>query len=221
MSSDPLLRRVEDYYTEKVRRHGPTPSGVDWNGAQSQELRFEQLLGILPPPPGEFSIMDYGCGYGALLGWMSGRLGGFRYTGYDVSAAMVDQAREAYGSAGTFTDDLAEVEPADFTVASGIFNVKLDVSEAEWTEHVHATIEQMVTLSARGIAFNALTAHADPERKRADLYYADPAELLDRCLRLYSRDVELRHNYELYEFTLLVSLGRRPPAKVTTKESPA
>ena len=39
---------------------------------------------------------------------------------------------------------------------------------------------------------------------RPDLYYADPCELFDRCKRRYSRNVALLHDYDLYEFTILV-----------------
>jgi Methyltransferase domain len=217
VASDSVVSAVEGYYAEKVRRHGATPSGVDWNGAEGQNLRFEQLMAILPAAGDAFSLIDYGCGYGALLDWMDGRGAEFRYTGYDVSSAMIEQARSAHSARGSFTSDAADLVPADYTVASGIFNVKLDASEARWERHVNETIDEMVRLSARGIAFNALTSHADADRKRTDLYYADPAELLDRCLRLYSRDVELRHNYELYEFTLLVWLDGRPPAATTRR----
>ena len=36
----PILQRVAQYYAEKLVRHGTTPRGVDWNGAESQQLRF-------------------------------------------------------------------------------------------------------------------------------------------------------------------------------------
>ncbi|MGH6609130.1 MAG: class I SAM-dependent methyltransferase, partial [Burkholderiaceae bacterium] len=56
----------------------------------------------------------------------------------------------------------------------------------------------------RGFAFNSLTVYSDPDKKRADLYYADPCALFDRCKRLYSRNVALLHDYDLYDFTILV-----------------
>lgn len=214
MKTDPLLAAIDGYYTEKVKSHGPTPFGVDWNGVAGQELRFEQLLDVIAPGAEGFSINDYGCGYGALLEPLSRRHREFSYTGYDLSEAMIDEARRRYAAASraSFTTEVSDLLPADFTVASGIFNVKLDVALDRWARHVHEIIAQMVRLSKCGIAFNALTGHADADRRRADLHYADPAELLDHCLSKYSRDVELRHNYELYEFTILVWLDRRPPA---------
>jgi hypothetical protein len=39
---------------------------------------------------------------------------------------------------------------------------------------------------------------------RNHLFYADPCEFFDLCKRRYSRNVALAHDYDLYEFTLLV-----------------
>jgi SAM-dependent methyltransferase len=207
------IEGVVRYYSQKLEEHGPTPAGVDWNSDRSQTIRFEQLLRILDGRD-EFSINDYGCGYGALVDHLvrDGRT--FRYAGYDASTAMVAAARRR--SAGepraSFTDDLAELRPADFTLASGVFNVKLETPADEWRRYVLEMIDEIARLSLVGIAFNALTSHTDPGHRRSDLYYADPAELLDHCLRSYSRDVVLLHDYELYEFTILVRLDGRPPA---------
>ncbi len=52
--------------------------------------------------------------------------------------------------------------------------------------------------------FNCLTSYSDPEKKRDELYYADPCALFDMCKRRYSRQVALLHDYGLYEFTILV-----------------
>ena len=43
MSSDLLRGQARDYYEGKLRTHGATPAGVDWNSQESQELRFALL----------------------------------------------------------------------------------------------------------------------------------------------------------------------------------
>lgn len=215
MTRGPLVDAVARYYTERVQEHGATPRGVDWNGPRSQELRFEQLLAALPDGDGVLSVLDYGCGYGGLLDSLTRVRERFRYQGYDVSASMVDEARERYGAEerASFTTRIEDLEPAEVTIASGIFNVKLNAPDDEWRQYVYGTIAQMARLTTRRLAFNALTSHADRDRTSSHLHYADPAELLDHCLRTYSRDVSLRHDYELYEFTLIVAVDGRPPAR--------
>ena len=39
---------------------------------------------------------------------------------------------------------------------------------------------------------------------RADLFYGDPTFFFDHCKRKYSRNVALLHDYDLYEFTIIV-----------------
>src|SRR5258707_10030322 len=70
--TDRLLSNVEQYYTAKLAEHGPRARGVDWSSESSQLLRFEKLLEVcdLSVP---FSLIDYGCGYGALLPFLRER----------------------------------------------------------------------------------------------------------------------------------------------------
>ena len=46
MSHNKILTDINEYYSQKLREHGTTPKGVDWNGIESQELRFKTLLNI-------------------------------------------------------------------------------------------------------------------------------------------------------------------------------
>lgn len=205
MAFETLLASVERYYTGKLRDHGATARGVDWNSAESQALRFERLLEVCPAGA-FFSINDVGCGYGALADYLMDRGSAFEYRGYDISAAMVEEARRRHAGSALcrFTNVESELRRADYSVASGIFNVKLDATDAEWRRYVEATIARLADLSARGFAFNMLTRHGDPERREARLFYADPAEMFDWCRTRISRRVALLHDYPLFEFTILV-----------------
>jgi SAM-dependent methyltransferase len=206
MHSD-ILATVKTYYAGKVRKHGPTPRGVDWNSPEAQRTRFAQFVRLIDGS-GSFSINDYGCGYGALVSYLREIGCSFSYCGFDVAWEMVARAQEHVRNdeGCTFVVDRALLAPADYTVASGIFNVKLDVEQEEWTAYVLRTIAELAELSRAGFAFNALTAYADEKYKREELYYADPRFLFDHCMRNYSRQVALLHDYGLYDFTILVRL---------------
>jgi SAM-dependent methyltransferase len=200
-----FVTSVVDYYTGRFIEFGATARGVDWNGAESQELRFAQLLKIRLRE-GTFSLNDYGCGYGALAGYLIGRTRDFRYTGFDLSAPMLEEARRLFRDEPgvRFVRTEGELPIGDYTVASGLFNVRLDTGTATWTCYVFDTLDRLWELSALGMAFNVLTSYSDPDRMRPDLYYADPLLFFDRCKRRYSKQVALLHDYGLYEFTLLV-----------------
>ncbi|VVE84724.1 class I SAM-dependent methyltransferase [Pandoraea sputorum] len=202
-----LLEEVATYYSGKLAEHGETPRGVDWNSEAGQTARFTQLVKLLPPQD-DFLIQDIGCGYGALYEFLSTRYDTFAYRGIDVSEAMLRSARARLGTAKNieFKATLDKGDFADFSVASGIFNVKLNRSDEEWRDYVEQTLERMAETSRKGFAFNCLTSYSDAEYMRADLFYADPCRLFDFCKRKFSRNVALLHDYELYEFTILVKI---------------
>ena len=58
--------------------------------------------------------------------------------------------------------------------------------------------------SNKGFAFNCLTSYSDRDKMRNDLYYADPSFLFDYCKKKYSKNVAILHDYDLYEFTVLI-----------------
>lgn len=197
-----ILADVDAYYTDKVKTHGATPRGVDWNSVESQHLRFQQLSGLLPASG--FSVCDYGCGYGSYFDHLAKDRNDFRYVGVDVSAEMVRHARELHAGVANATFECAQVPAqADHVVASGIFNVRQQAGDAEWLDYILGTIDAMAAASRKGFAFNCLTSYSDADRMREDLYYADPKRLFDHCMRI-SRHVTLLHGYGLYEFTILV-----------------
>jgi SAM-dependent methyltransferase len=172
---------------------------------ESQELRFA-LLANLWRDEADASILDYGCGYGALADYLRARGHRGAYTGYDVSEAMATAAHARMASlrACQVTARREELQPADFAVASGVFNVKQDADEDAWRAYIWETVADLAELGTRGFAFNALTSYSDLDKRRPDLYYADPLEAFDRCKRAYSRFVTLLHDYPLYEFTIIV-----------------
>lgn len=201
-----LLRDVERYYTGRLREHGATAKGVDWNSEESQRLRFKQLARLWErDPQGEdMSVIDFGCGYGALFEYLHDCGGAFVYQGFDISEAMIREASTRARGRSMFTTNVAELKRADYVVASGVFNVKLNADANTWDEYMTRTIEKLASLATRGFAFNALTSYSDPEKRRDDLYYADPLHWFDHCKRQHSRFVTLLHDYPLYEFTILV-----------------
>jgi SAM-dependent methyltransferase len=198
-----FLKQAAQYYADKVTTHGPTPAGVDWNSEDSQLLRFDRLLQICEANTG-FSLNDFGCGYGALLGYLHANGWSTEYRGFDISAEMLVAARGQFGGVAnaSFFADLAALRQADYTVASGIFNVKQDADPGEWTNYIVDQLHAIDRLSARGFAFNMLTSYSDSERMRPSLYYGDPRYFFDFCKRTFSRHVYLLHDYGLYEFTI-------------------
>lgn len=207
MSTDiPNFQQAKDYFEERLNAHGATARGVDWNSETAQEMRFSQLAKICSPSQ-PFSLLDYGCGYGALAGYLLRQgLPMQAYVGYDVLESMVLKARETYAQAAQarFTARLEDLSPVDYSIASGIFNLKLEVPAQDWTQYVLSELHKMDRLSQKGFSVNFLTSYSDPGYMRPHLYYADPCFFFDYCKTQFSRNVALLHDYEVYDFTILV-----------------
>ena len=201
-----LLFEVSNYYSERIIQYGSSPLGVDWNGEESQKLRFKQLVKVITETEDYFSINDLGCGYGALWDYLSETYNSFNYQGIDISSKMVEAAikRVPISNDVRFLNSCKPDRIADFSIASGIFNVKLSKSDEEWKYYLFNTIETLNECSSLGFSFNCLTSYSDKEKMRNDLYYGDPCEFFDLCKRKYSKEVSLLHDYGLFEFTILV-----------------
>ncbi|MBU0720403.1 class I SAM-dependent methyltransferase [bacterium] len=201
-----IYQDVNTYYSNKVNKFGATPKGVDWNGAESQILRFTQLLKIIDH--NEFSLTDIGCGYGRLYEYMDEKYDSFEYYGYDISEDMIQKAKETYtgNTNKTFLhiSSVNDIKISDYLVASGIFNVKMNYSDTQWLDYILETLDVLNSKCLHGFSFNILTSYSDKEYMKDTLYYADPLFLFDYCKKHFSQNVALLHDYDLYEFTILV-----------------
>jgi hypothetical protein len=205
MNFEKILENVENYFNEKIIKYGVTPRGVDWNSSEAQNIRFTQLIKICDRAK-SFSINHYGCGYGALVNFLTDKGYVFRYRGFDISEQMIAKAKELHRGMDCceFTANEQSLIAADYTVASGIFNVKLDMDQQEWQEYVLYILNKIAKVSIKGFAFNMLTKYSDLDRMRPDLYYADPCFFFDYCKSRFSKNVALLHDYDLYDFTIHV-----------------
>jgi SAM-dependent methyltransferase len=205
MSKVPNLDQVKSYFDRRIHEHGASPRGSDWNSETSQNARFDQLLKVVEDDK-PFSILDYGCGYGALADYLAEKGFDADYHGFDILESAIDIAWKAHAgkSRRTFFVNKSVLSVCDYTVASGIFNFRGEQSFDAWTEYTIGVLAEFNALSRRGFASNFLTKYSDADKMRTDLYYADPLYLFDYCKRNFSKNVALLHDYRLYDFTLIV-----------------
>ena len=163
------------------------------------------MLNLVGETEVDFSILDYGCGYGSMYDYMQTRWSRFQYTGFDISETMIAKALEIHGDDdAVWLADEQELHEFDYVVASGIFNVRLEHSDEEWLQYILQTMHWMHEHSRRGFACNMLTSFSEEPFRRGHLYYANPMELFAYCKTNFSRNVALLHDYDLYDFALIV-----------------
>ncbi|MCJ7433322.1 MAG: class I SAM-dependent methyltransferase [Anaerolineales bacterium] len=205
MPNTPNLDPVKSYFGKRIEEFGASPRGVDWNSDASQNVRFDQLFKVIEGDQ-QFSILDYGCGYGALADYLVEKGFDADYYGYDIVESAIELARKLHigKPRHTFVAASMELTVCDYTVASGIFNVRGEQSFEDWTNYVISVLHHFNSLSRMGFASNFLTKYSDANKMRADLYYADPLYLFDYCKRNFSKNIALLHDYHIYDFTIIV-----------------
>lgn len=199
------LGQIQAYFAEKLKLFGATPAGVDYNSPEAQEIRFRQLIKIIDTRQ-PYRLLDYGSGFGSLYDFLRRQGHVLDYTGYDLVPEMVAAGRELHFGdlACRFTTQVTEIPPVDYALSCGTFNLKLELPAAEWTSLVLEALREMDACARRGFSFNLLTKYSEPEKMRPHLYYGDPLFFFDYCKRNFSKNVALLHDYQLYDFTILV-----------------
>lgn len=207
MKIEETQKKLNEYFSEKLDHFGATSKGVDYNGPEAQERRFEQLVKVIDSSR-PFSVIDYGSGYGAMFDFLHKKGWQFEYYGIDLIEKMVTAGRDTHQRFPNahFTTDEHEVPVVEYLLAGAIFNIKLETSYEDWQAFTVKTLQRMNELCTKGFSFNMLTSYSDANRmaQRPDLFYADPLFFFDLCKRNFSRNVALLHDYGLYDFTILV-----------------
>ncbi|TXH33596.1 MAG: class I SAM-dependent methyltransferase [Rhodospirillaceae bacterium] len=196
---------VAAYYDGKLREFGATSKGVDWRDESSHILRHRQFLYLLGDDF-EASVCDLGCGYGHFLTFLRAHGYRGRYIGCDISAQMLEVAKQQHVADRNHEWVLASRPQSanDYLIASGIFNVRRGAELEDWERYIFDTIDVMFSACMKGIAFNILSTVSDVAFRRDDLYYADPIKLFERCASRYGRHIALLQDTQLYEFTLVI-----------------
>jgi cyclopropane fatty-acyl-phospholipid synthase-like methyltransferase len=199
------LAGVEALYTANLAEHGTSSASVGWPDAEAQRLRFDKLAYVIDVAT-PITVNDWGCGYGAMFRYLDERFSLAGYTGYDISAEMLDAARTFVADPrATWVQGSEVTETADYSFVSGTFNVRMEAGDAAWQRYIEETLRRLAQRSRRGFAFNLLTTYVD--WRKDDLFYADPAHFFTFCRENISRYVTLLHDYPLYEWTIAVRLA--------------
>lgn len=154
-----------------------------------------------------FSLDDIGCGWGALRGFISKRHRGKKvdYLGIDLSPDMISHANATWKNRRATNFFVGSTSPrtADYAVASGLFNVRIDEPIELWEEFVAKTLRSMAQTTRVGFAANFLATLPEGIAGAAQLYRTPADPWLRFCERELGMRVTLLDRYGMREFTLL------------------
>lgn len=198
-----MIERLNTYYRTNLASHGAGAKGVGWKNEEAQQVRFDQLQKVIYTE--NYSVNDAGCGVGDLVSSLRRAHENVSYRGYDLMPEMIEGAKAKFPEEQFFlVKTLEEMQVADYSMASGILNLRFDYTEVKWKEYILETISILNQKSRLGFSFNALTKYSDVEFMKPELYYSDPLWLFDYCKIHFAKNVALLHDYSQYDFTILV-----------------
>ena len=189
---------VISFFDKNLRLHGDRPEAVRWS-VQGQLMRYQNLLDI--GAIDKTRSLDFGCGKGDFLQFLTDRGITVDYTGYDINANLISLAQKKFpeGRFRVFDIDLDTLdEDFDYIFLCGVFNLR--VSELDVT--IRNTLQILFRHCRKGLAFNALS-DLNP-RKVFELQYTSPEDIFRFAAGNLSPYVSLRHDRMLYDFTMFV-----------------
>lgn len=190
-------KEVLKNFESLLEKYGDDPRACQWRDQASQDFRFKILTEIADL--NNRSVMDFGCGKADLFYYLRRQGINAKYTGYEISPAMVDFVKSKDPSCNILLRDIMEDGMSakfDYILVSGTFNQTLSDNWQFFTK----SLEIMWPAVQKGLAFNLVTTYVD--YKESHLYYADPCKVYDWIKCHLTRFVTLRSDYFPFEYTV-------------------
>ncbi|NQV43732.1 MAG: hypothetical protein HQ501_02425 [Rhodospirillales bacterium] len=203
-----MLVPVVGAYRRRFQNYGAAPQGVFWSNPDTVKKRFEILCRVFDPEDiarGESSITDLGCGYGALYDFLNDHpvIRGGEYRGYDICEPLLDACKvRIKDPRASFHLNMQATRPADYSIVSGTFNLKLHATDADWLNYVQISLLSLWQQTDNALAFNMLD-DTDTEPQEG-LYFANLQAFEAFCRNNLSENVTVITDYGLSDFTILV-----------------
>lgn len=188
---------LHEYYDGRLKTYGHDTRSLGWIPG-ARDVRLGVLTGI--GDLGGASILDVGCGFGDLYGYLSKRNINVDYTGIDIKPEFIDIAKNTHPDASFMVADIETyrtVKTFDWAFASGIFTIRISDNRA----FIESTLKRMFELSGKGFAADFLS---DTGTRETDTYWqCRPEEVLRFC-RTLSKRIVIRCDYMPTEFCVYV-----------------
>lgn len=189
-------QRIIARYDRRLTEHPDDDSLVLATGADGRHAMALQCLVDVGVFSGS-SLLDVGCGLGALYDHLLAQNVTCDYTGYDINPQLIERARIRHPDA-TFEvrDILHDPHPNfDFIVSSSSFNLSLEHEDNY--EFIERMLMVMYEHAQRAVAVDFMTSYVD--FKKPDAFYYEPERVFSIAKKITKR-VTLRHDLPLFQF---------------------
>lgn len=183
----------QKFYTSAIEMHGVSARGVNWVSKENQELRFKEILSLLPKDMSHFELADAGCGFGDFYHYLiKHKRHPKRYLGIDSVMDMYSIASNETAQEILYSDICKEAPPVlDYYICSGALNV-LTKFETQ------LFIQNCYNSSKVAFIFNALEGDTE-----SDTYnYINQDEIRSVAKRLKVKEVRFCQGYMENDITV-------------------
>jgi hypothetical protein len=220
MNSDKIIKDQIDIYLENFLQNKDSSLGTFQNDRATQYMRFEHIVKPFKEILNEnVSFHDFGCGVCDMHEYLNLQNIKHDYSGTEIIQEMIDHAKQKFPGIKVYNRDVLKEEVTDkydIVVFSGGLYLPGNIPHPEWEKFVFSIIHKMWDMAKIGISFNLLTTYST--YKRDDLFYVDPRDMFDYCVKNFSRFVTLDHCYPLYEWTISIFKKEYMQQKYTQPE---
>lgn len=196
------LTEVISFYDQRFQTEGPGLKSVGWSTKESQEIRFANLIRGLDL--NEKTILDVGCGQGDLVNFLIKEKINFKsFMGSDISAPMIDYCQKKFNDLTNVSFQCSElvskksIPHFDYAFLSGTLSFKLDDN---WS-YTQNLLSNLFQVAQNGVSSNFLTSYVDFKLEKN--FHYEPEKMFSFGKKL-SKNVNLFHDYPLYEFTIQI-----------------
>jgi SAM-dependent methyltransferase len=193
----------------ELAKHGDNYRGAGYTrSAAEAQIQYGMILGVIRERGVPVTLLDLGCGLGHLNDFLRGtpHHEQVRYTGLDMSARYIEEARQRSPQTQFVRMDLLESERElpqyDYIVMNGLFNYRGSTTREGMKEYWQTMLGIAWRHCTNGMAFNVMSKIVDWERD--DLFHVSFDELSEVVARNFSRHFIMRHDYGAYEYTTFV-----------------
>lgn len=197
---------ISAYYKDKMKDSEPDYRVHGWESEEAVRERYEVLFRAVDL--NGKSLLDAGCGTGALLDEIRNRKIRCGYLGIDILPEMVTMARKRRPDGSFLCLDLSEENPFDrncFDVvyASGMFNLNTGDNEALLAQ----LLPVFTDIASECVIFNLL--HERSQNREETYFYSSPraVEHLLRRARIRPRSVDFIDGYRQNDFSVVLRLS--------------
>ena len=141
---------IDDFYDEYYTKSKNDTEFVGWNSKNDQLKRFEILLKI--GVKNGHTVLDFGCGLGALYEYMNKKYDNFEYIGVDINNDFIKECKKKFPETTFKTiKDITDIKNKyDWFIASGAFSVYTPI------KNMMDTIKVATDSAKYGVAVNFL-----------------------------------------------------------------